>query len=100
VRDDADWVRKQVTELTAQQEAARATPWAVADAPRDYTDTMIKALVGIEIPLTQITGKWKVSQNQPAVNQVSVVAGLQQQGSADALAMAALVREFGVKSGA
>ncbi len=95
VHDDADWVRQQVTELTQQQESARATPWAVADAPRDYTDTMIKALVGIEIPLTHITGKWKVSQNQPAVNQASVVAGLQQQGSADALAMASLVQEFG-----
>jgi transcriptional regulator len=94
VRDDADWVRQQVTELTAHQEATRAAPWAVADAPRDYTDTLIKALVGIEIPITQITGKWKVSQNQPAVNQGSVVAGLQQQGSADALAMAALVRNF------
>jgi transcriptional regulator len=95
VRDDADWVRQQVTELTLQQESARAAPWAVADAPRDYTDTMIKALVGIEIPLSHITGKWKVSQNQPAVNQASVVAGLQQQGGVDALAMAALVREFG-----
>ncbi len=100
VRDDAAWVRQQVTELTAHQEAARATPWAVADAPRDYTDTLIKALVGIEIPITHITGKWKVSQNQPAVNQGSVVAGLQQHGSADAQAMAALVREFGDKSGA
>jgi transcriptional regulator len=62
---------------------------------RATTDTLIKALVGIEIPLTHITGKWKVSQNQPAVNQSSVAAGLQQQGNADALAMAALVREFG-----
>ncbi|MDE2416690.1 MAG: FMN-binding negative transcriptional regulator [Burkholderiales bacterium] len=93
VHDDADWVRQQVTELTQQQEAARAKPWAVSDAPRDYTDTMIKAIVGIEIALTQLSGKWKVSQNQVLANQDSLVQALQQ-GNADNQAMAQLVRSF------
>ena len=91
VHDDADWVRQQVTELTQQQEAERAKPWAVSDAPRDYTDTMIKAIVGIEITLTQLSGKWKVSQNQVPANQDSLVQALQQ-GNADDQAMAELVR--------
>jgi transcriptional regulator len=72
VQDDAAWIRQQVTELTAQQEKSQATPWAVDDAPREYTDTMVRALVGIEIPVHSITGKFKLSQNQPAVNQASL----------------------------
>ena len=91
VHDDAQWIRQQVTELTQQQEAARPQPWAVDDAPRDYTDTMIKAIVGIEITLMQLNGKWKVSQNQPAVNQASIIAGLRAEGTPDAQTMAALV---------
>jgi transcriptional regulator len=92
IRDDADWLRAQVTHITRQQESAFAKPWAVDDAPRDYTDTMIKALVGIEIAITSITGKWKVSQNQPSVNQATVVQGLQQLGTHAGHAMATLVQ--------
>jgi transcriptional regulator len=92
IRDDAEWLRTQVTQLTQQQESSFAKPWAVDDAPRDYTDTMIKALVGIEIAITSITGKWKVSQNQPPVNQATVVQGLQQLGTNAGQAMAALVQ--------
>jgi len=91
IHDDADWVRQQVTELTQQQESAYANPWAVQDAPRDYTDALVRALVGIEIPITSLTGKWKVSQNQPAANQAGVVKGLEQQGGSVAMDMAALV---------
>lgn len=93
VHDDAGWVREQVTELTQQRESARAKPWEVSDAPRDYTDTMIKAIVGIEIALTELRGKWKVSQNQVPANQNSVVQALQQ-GNANEQVMAELVRSF------
>ena len=94
VHDDADWVRHQVTELTAQQESSQPAPWAVGDAPRDYTDTIIRALVGIEISIDSLVGKWKVSQNQAAVNRASVITGLQAQGHADARAMADLAELF------
>lgn len=97
IHDDPQWIRQQVTELTQQQEAAQPAPWAVDDAPRDYTDTLLRALVGIEIPLTQWTGKWKVSQNQPAVNQAGVVESLEQQGTTASAAMAALVRDKGAQ---
>ncbi len=92
VHDDAQWIREQASQITRQQESAREKPWSIDDAPRDYTDTMICALVGIEIPVTRLTGKWKVSQNQPAVNRASVIAALQGQGDAPARVMADLVQ--------
>ena len=74
--DDADWLRAFVTRLTTKHEAVQARPWAVTDAPADYIDTMLRAIVGIEIPLTALIGKWKVSQNRPAADRAGVVAGL------------------------
>jgi transcriptional regulator len=93
VHDDAQWIRTQATQITAERESVFDKPWAVDDAPRDYTDTMIKALVGIEIPITKLTGKWKVSQNQPVANRQTVVQALQANGGAQAVAMAQLVEE-------
>ncbi|WP_294768364.1 FMN-binding negative transcriptional regulator [uncultured Rhodoferax sp.] len=69
----------------------RAQPWAVDDAPRDYTDKMVAAVVGIEIPVSAWSGKWKVSQNQPSANQVTVEQGLRGLGTEAAAAMAGLV---------
>ena len=98
VHDDAAWIRAQMVELTGQQEAGMARPWAVDDAPRDYTDRMVSAVVGIEIPIDSLTGKWKVSQNQPAANQATVQQGLQGLGSEAGAAMAGLVDAFGVNA--
>jgi transcriptional regulator len=97
--DDPAWIRAQLQDLTRHQEAAFAQPWAVDDAPRDYTDKLLAALVGIEIPISQLTGKWKVSQNQPPVNQVGVVQGLADVGGDEAGAMAGLVRQYGAVAG-
>jgi transcriptional regulator len=91
IHDDPDWVRQQATQITNQQERTSAQPWAVDDAPRDYTDSMIKAVVGISIEVTLWSGKWKVSQNQPAVNRAGVVQSLENLQGAQALAMASLV---------
>ena len=93
VHDDPDWVRTQVSALTQQQEAGLRQPWAVDDAPREYTDAMIKAIVGIEIPVSRWTGKWKTSQNQPPVNRAGVVAGLAGSAHPGASAMSALVQD-------
>lgn len=89
--DDRDWLRRQVTALTLQQEAGSAAPWAVSDAPADYLDRMLGAIVGLELRIERLTGKWKTSQNQPAANRDGVIAGLQRLGTAQALAMAAEV---------
>lgn len=94
VIDEPAWIRAQLLDLTHQQEAAFAQPWAVDDAPRDYTDKLLAALVGIEIPISQLTGKWKVSQNQPPANQVGVVQGLVDVGGEDAGVMAGLVKQY------
>jgi transcriptional regulator len=90
--DDADWLRVQLEALTAHNEAAFAEPWRVSDAPADYIGKMVAAVVGIEIAVTRLTGKWKTSQNHPPANRAGVVRGLESLGDAASLAMAELVR--------
>ncbi|MDE1185302.1 MAG: FMN-binding negative transcriptional regulator [Pantoea sp.] len=77
--DNADWLREQVGRLTAQQEQGMPQPWAVNDAPAPYIDSMIKAIVGIEIRVTQREGKWKLNQNRSLTDRQQVADGLQQQ---------------------
>jgi len=89
--DDADWLLTQLTALTAEHEGRPAKPWAVSDAPADYIAKMLAAIVGFEISITRLVGKWKVSQNQPAVNQASLIAVL------DGQPMAELIRERAAK---
>lgn len=91
--EDPDWIMAQIEALTTQQEGDRAEPWAVADAPADFTAKLIGVLVGLEIPIDRIEGKWKVSQNQPEANRRSVVEGLRQDHPSDP--MATLVAERG-----
>lgn len=91
VIDDPVWILEQMTALTIAQEADREPPWRVSDAPQDYIDALIKSLVGVEIEASEITGKWKVSQNQPEANRLGVIAGLTARNDPQALAMAALV---------
>jgi transcriptional regulator len=90
--DDAAWLRALVSRLTDTHEADRALPWKVADAPQDYVATMLRAIVGIEIELTALAGKWKVSQNRDAADREGVAAGLAGRGDDDARAMARAVR--------
>jgi transcriptional regulator len=91
--DDAAWVRALVTRLTERHEASRDEPWHVADAPPDYIDSMLRAIVGIEIELSSLVGKWKVSQNRSAADREGVAAALAALGTrdGDAAAMAAHV---------
>lgn len=91
VVDNASWLRAQLNALTNQNEASFAKPWAVSDAPKDYIDKIMAAIVGIEMTITKMLGKWKVSQNQPAQNQRGVIAGLNESGLANSKAMAAMV---------
>lgn len=80
-----------VTRLTTTHEAGQALPWAVSDAPHDFVEQMLSAIVGIEVPVERLVGKWKVSQNRPAADRQGAAAGLRQRGDAASLAMAALV---------
>jgi transcriptional regulator len=90
--EDRDWLRAFVTRLTDRHEAGKADPWKVTDAPADYVESMLGGIVGLEIPLTRLVGKWKVSQNRPAADQDGVVDGLSREGQPEASAMADLVR--------
>lgn len=92
VMDDAAWIRSQVDDLTRHKEAARAAPWQVSDAPEPYLAAQIKGIVGLEIPIARIEGKWKVSQNRNAADQAGVAAGLRGSGE-DADQIAAMVAE-------
>ncbi len=90
--EDAAWLRALVARLTDRHEAPRAQRWEVDDAPADYITSMLAAIVGIEIPIERIQGKWKVSQNRSAADRAAVVDGLQAFPADDARAMAELVR--------
>jgi len=87
--DDAPWLRALVGRLTEQHEADQATPWQVSDAPDDFVQQMLRAIVGIEIPLTSLVGKWKISQNRSAADREGTAQGLDAVRAQD---MAALVR--------
>ncbi len=91
VHDDREWLRGMVTRLTQRFESSRAAPWSVADAPADFIDQQLAAIVGIEIPIGRLAGKWKVSQNRPAIDRPKIVAGLRERAAGNDAAMADLV---------
>ena len=78
--EDADWLRAFVGRLTDRHEAPRDEPWAVSDAPDDYISSMLRGIVGIEIVLSSLTGKWKVSQNRSPADRAGVARGLADAG--------------------
>lgn len=96
VIDDAVWLKAQVEALTGEHEKPRAEQWAVSDAPDAYIASQLKGIIGVEIEITEIEGKWKVSQNRPEADIARVTAGLTNGGDAHANAgMAELVRQYG-----
>jgi transcriptional regulator len=80
VMDDAVWLREQVGQMTANLESTREQPWSVADAPEDFIATQLRAIVGIEIPIASIEGKWKISQNRNEADRQGVMQGLAAEG--------------------
>ncbi len=92
VMDDV-WLARQVEELTQALEQRREQPWAVGDAPADFIAMQRRAIVGIEIEIVDIRGKWKTSQNRNATDRAGVAAGLDALGDEESRAMAKIVRE-------
>ena len=76
VDESPDWLRAQVEQLTGEREAGRDKPWAVGDAPEDFIAAQLRAIVGIEIAVSDLRGKWKASQNRPEADRAGVIAGL------------------------
>lgn len=96
VIDDPDWLRAQITNLTTLQEEKRSNPWHVSDAPEPFIASQMKAIIGIEIPISTIVGKWKVSQNRSDADRHGVEQGLRTEGVSED--MAALVAERGAQT--
>jgi transcriptional regulator len=72
-----------VTRLTDLHESKRAVPWAVSDAPADFVQGMLNGIIGLELTITRLEGKWKMSQNRPASERPGIVAGLREDGRTD-----------------
>jgi transcriptional regulator len=89
--DDHAWLRTQIDALTRSQEDGRDHQWHVGDAPAAFIDGQVKGIVGVEIAITSINGKWKVSQNRTEADQMGVIAGLHAAGGEAELAMAEMV---------
>ncbi|HEY0720345.1 MAG TPA: FMN-binding negative transcriptional regulator [Gammaproteobacteria bacterium] len=89
--DDTSWLLSHLEALTNQHESTFAEPWKVSDAPQEYIERLLPSIVGIEIVITRLSGKYKMSQNQVAQNRAGVIAGLHTRGDENSLAIARMV---------
>ena len=80
---DGDWLRAHVTTLSARHEAGRENPWAIGDAPASYVDGLLRAIVGFELTIAKLEGKWKLTQNRDAADRAGVRDGLLSDGRED-----------------
>jgi transcriptional regulator len=90
---EAAALRRHLGRLTARHEATRPRPWSIADAPADYIEKQLGAIVGVEIEITRLEGKWKMSQNRPADDIDGVIEGLGASEDERERAVAEIVRE-------
>lgn len=93
--DDGEWLLAHLSAMTDAHEANNAVPWKVSDAPADYIDRMLSAIVGIEIPISRLTGKWKVSQNRAKPDRAGVIAGLQLENTENTKAISHIIQKIG-----
>ena len=91
--DDPTWIHQLITDLTQANESSNPQPWSVSDAPADFIEHMAKAIVGIEIPITAMVGKSKLSQDEATADRMGTVDGLTQQGDANATGLASLIQD-------
>jgi transcriptional regulator len=93
IHEDTGFLAAQIAALTAEHEAKRALPWSVGDAPEPYIKAQMRGIIGIEIAIEAITGKFKLSQNRPEADLAGVIAGLAAEPDAEGPAMAAFIRD-------
>ncbi len=98
VHDDERWLRALLGRLTKKMEAPLPKPWKMGDAPQDYLQGMIANIVGVEIAVTRLVGKWKVSQNRLPVEQQGAASGLRATGDAEAAAIAERIVETAARA--
>lgn len=93
--EDPAWLRAQLESLTHQQEAPRADPWSVSDAPEPFVVAQARGIVGIEIEIAALAGKFKLSQNRQEADKLGVLNGLSADPESESQAMAVLVKQHG-----
>ena len=91
--EDPVWIYQLITDLTRANESSNPQPWQVSDAPANFIEQMAKAIVGIEIALTGMEGKWKLSQDETLADRQGTIAGLASQRNTNATDLARLVQE-------
>jgi transcriptional regulator len=89
--EDPAWLHAHLERLTARHEAGRERPWQVSDAPEDYVAALVRGIVGFEMPVTRLAGKWKVSQNRGEADRAGVTTGLRADADPASAAMADLI---------
>jgi transcriptional regulator len=94
VYTDAVRLRKHLESLVAEHEKSFPSPWSLHDAPAEFIDELLQGIVGIDMRITRLEGKWKVSQNRPAEDRNGVIEGLAGKGDPMSMAMADLVRKM------
>jgi transcriptional regulator len=90
---EPDALRRHLERLTARHEASRPQPWSMNDTPEGYVDKLLGAIVGVEIEITRLDGKWKMSQNRPAADVEGVIEGLAASDDPRQREVAEIVRE-------
>jgi transcriptional regulator len=95
VIEDRQWLLAHVNRLTNIHEAGFPVPWRVSDAPEDFIASLLKGIVGLELPIRRLEGKWKVSQNRTETERQGVIDGLTRLNTPESLAMKDLVEERG-----
>jgi transcriptional regulator len=91
--EDEDWLRGLLNHLSDRHEAGSPAPWRMQDLPESYLKGMLKGIIGLDITVTRLEGKFKLSQNRPAADRPRVITALERRGGGDAIGVAALMRE-------
>jgi len=91
--DDGDWLQAILRRLSVRHENRNPVPWRMQELPDNYLANMVKGIVGFDIAVTRLEGKYKLSQNRPSADRPRVITALEAQGDAEAKAVARLMRE-------
>jgi transcriptional regulator len=91
--EDAGWLRRLLRLLSDRHEASNPSPWQMQTLPEAYLAGMLNGIIGFDIAVTRLEGKFKLSQNRPTADRPLVIAALERQGDADAVAIARLMRQ-------
>ncbi len=91
--EDGDWLRQLLHRLADRHEAGNPVPWRVEDLPEAYIEGMLKGIIGLDIAVTRLEGKFKLSQNRPAADRPRVITALERGGDESSVAVARLMRK-------